>query len=354
MAQPPRGRCYIVTLNWNGWGETLVCLESLFRLEYRDYVVVVCDNASTDCSVERIKSWARGDLDVADDTPPAVRALAHPPVPKPISMIEMDRAAAESGSCGGVASGSLILIHNGANGGCAKGLNVGLRFVQARGDGAYVWLINHDTLVEPKALGHLVELVARDPKIGLAGSTVRFAYAPEINQSLGGASFNLWTATGEPIGFQSSIKMAVDAESVQRRLHYVAGASMLASRAWLDEVGLIPEHFFLYFEEIAWAREARGRLRLGYAPESIVYHREGAATGSSTDDPAYGGFADRLMLRNRITFARAYAPWALPTVCLGLVFVFLDSLVRGRWKRARLLGSLEFWCHGTFAQDRQR
>ena len=55
---------HIIILNWNGWGDTVECLESVLRCDYADFRVVVCDNASTDGSLERIKAWADGRLDV--------------------------------------------------------------------------------------------------------------------------------------------------------------------------------------------------------------------------------------------------------------------------------------------------
>lgn len=336
-------RCYVVTLNWNSWRDTLVCLESVLRLELEDFVVVLCDNASTDGSTDRIRAWARGDLDVLDDTPVPVRSLAFPPVNKPVRLLELDRTSALKPGALEIPNRAIVLIHTGANDGCAKGLNVGLRFCLTQPDFAWAWLLNHDTIVDPNALTHLLTLARSRPEIGIAGSTVRFAFAPGVTQALGGATFNLWSATGCPIGFCWPAERQADGSWVEQRLCYVAGTSMLVTRPFLERVGLIPEHFFLYFEEIAWAMEARGRFRLGYAPESIVYHREGGATGSSTDDPAYGGFADRLILRNRLVFTRLYAPWALFTVTLGLLFVLVESIALGRWTRARLLLSPRFW-----------
>ena len=51
----------IVVLNWNRWGDTIECLESVFRLEYGDFQVVLCDNDSTDGSLEQIRAWADGE-----------------------------------------------------------------------------------------------------------------------------------------------------------------------------------------------------------------------------------------------------------------------------------------------------
>ncbi len=50
----------IVLLKWNRWQLTLACLESVFRLDYPDFRVIVCDNDSSDDSMQRVRDWAKG------------------------------------------------------------------------------------------------------------------------------------------------------------------------------------------------------------------------------------------------------------------------------------------------------
>jgi len=54
----------IIILNWNGWKDTIECLESVFRIDYPNYQVIVVDNNSPNNSMEYIKAWAEGNLDV--------------------------------------------------------------------------------------------------------------------------------------------------------------------------------------------------------------------------------------------------------------------------------------------------
>ena len=116
-------------------------------------------------------------------------------------------------------------------------------------------------------------------------------------------------------------------------MSYVTGAAMLVSRAFIENTGLMEEGYFLYFEELDWAARGRCRFRLGYAPDSIVVHKEGASIGSK----ASGGSPLSMfyLFRNRIRFCRRFYPWFLPTV---FVFSFLDVLklaVRCRWPQAK-------------------
>src|SRR5271156_1373735 len=88
-----------ILLNWNGWRDTIECLESVFRLNYPDVQVVVCDNASSDGSLERVKEWARGAIS-AESANPDLRHLTSPAFPKSIPYLELTREQAESGNAG--------------------------------------------------------------------------------------------------------------------------------------------------------------------------------------------------------------------------------------------------------------
>jgi GT2 family glycosyltransferase len=58
-------KSYIVIVNWNGWKDTIECLESVFRLRHDNFVVVVCDNGSSDGSMERIMEWSTGERSIS-------------------------------------------------------------------------------------------------------------------------------------------------------------------------------------------------------------------------------------------------------------------------------------------------
>ena len=155
----------VILLNWNGWKDTLECLESVFRLDGKDFRVIVCDNASTDGSLEKIKQWARGEL-AAECANPQLSGLTSPPVAKPIQYLEMTREQAEARTGGWEAP--LTLIQTGGNLGFAGGNNVGLRLALGDPDCQYFWLLNNDTVVKPTALSAMVRLMQQMPEIGLS------------------------------------------------------------------------------------------------------------------------------------------------------------------------------------------
>jgi GT2 family glycosyltransferase len=125
-------------------------------------------------------------------------------------------------------------------------------------------------------------------------------------------------------------------------MNYIEGASMLASRQFLEEIGLLCEDYFLYFEEADWAIRAEGRFRLAYAPGSIIYHKVGGSIGTSSNPAKMSYISDYFNIRNRLLFTRRFYPAALPTVYLILFGSMLLRILLGKWDRAVMIFKMMF------------
>lgn len=338
-------RIGVVVLNWNGWQDTLECLESLLRCRGIAGPIVVCDNDSGDGSLDRIRDWAEGRLDVWTPPTAPLRGLSHPPHPRPIPYVEFDRATAERGGRHETPHPppTLVLVHTGDNLGFAGGNNVGLRYLLARGDVDAVWLLNNDTVVDPGAAQALAAEVRGDPRIGLCGSTLLYYQEPDRVQAAGGATYNPWLALPRHIGESLPLERIPGPDEVRATIAYPTGASMLVTRAFLEEVGLMSEDYFLYFEELDWARRATGRFTVGYAPESRVYHREGRSTGTDGAERK-SATADYYFLRNRLRITRRHYPGRQATVRLGLLLAAANRLRRRQWDRIGMIARI--WREG--------
>lgn len=332
----------IVVLNWNGWRDTIECLESLCRLDYPNYRIVVVDNGSTDGSVEHICAWADGseqlDLDSASID---LRQYVAPPVPKPIpwSVVPSnsvwephDRAGA-----GEQNERVMTIIETEANLGYAGGNNVGILYALVQG-AQYVWILNNDTVVDCQALFSLVERMESDHTIGLCGCTLLDYRKPHLVQAASGAHYDHRTSRHKVAGRGLLSIEQLEADEVEQSLSYISGASVLASRSWIENVGLMDQRYFLYFEELDWAiRGRRHGYRLGYARDSLVYHKEGVSTGRQGDHgdptPYTQYFATRSLLA---VTARFYWPW-FPAIAGRVIGTALKRLVTGKRKLARAI-----------------
>src|SRR6266480_5240679 len=326
-------KVYVLIVNWNNWPDTLECLESVFRTTYSDFQVILCDNGSTDGSLDYVKAWADGRLDAQVGPSSPLRQLTHPSLDKPIRYLERDRQLSEKGGSADDGTYPLILIQTGRNAGFGAGNNVGLRYILARDDARFVWLLNNDTVVAPDALTELVATLGAKPDAGQCGSTILFYDRPDIIQICGGCKYNPLWGSIRALGAGRPASDLPDTESVEQRMAYVAGASLLVRTGFVQRVGLMCEDYFLYFEEIDWATRGRGQYGLTYAPRSRVYHKKGRTAGSSSHPMSRTTSAETFLIRSRIVYTRKFKRWALPTVCLAVGVALLSRIRRGQWAR---------------------
>ena len=149
----------IVIVNWNGWRDTVECLESVRDISYTDYLTILVDNASRDDSIEQIKTWARKQ--------PGNDYL----------LIDYTRARASEGGEKGQEqaletappSARAVLIRNSENQGPTGGANVGIAYALCREHPAdYVFLLDNDAKIDPNCLAELVE-IDRKENAGIVG-----------------------------------------------------------------------------------------------------------------------------------------------------------------------------------------
>lgn len=319
----------IILVNWNGWQDTIACVQSCLSLDYPEFRIIVCDNGSRDGSLERIAAWARGETSVPVDLASPVH-LAAPRLPRGVAIL--NRAEAEAGDDGD--GSELILVDTGGNLGFAGGNNIGLRWMLACGVD-HAWLLNNDTVVPADALTHLVDAATADPSLGLIGSTMIEYHRPDTLQAYGGA-IDLRTFRGRHLGMgrrADAVAAAVTADPLRtHEVLYPIGASLLATGMFVRSVGLMEESYFLYYEEADWVLRGRPVFRAGLAPASHVYHKIGASAGSTPQ-----GISARsvgFLYRSRLRAAYRFAGRQLPRVVLGILDEAARALVRGRKGRA--------------------
>ena len=298
----------VIVLNWNAWGDCIECLESVFRSDHQNLTVFLCDNGSTDESERRIQDWADGNLcALAED--PAMAKFSCPPLQKPIPVFQGD------GSLPDVGTRAIVWISNGDNLGFATGNNAGLRLA-LREEYDYMWLLNSDTVVEQGALSALLRRAARPPKPGLSGSILCYYDAPDIMQEAGGCAHYPYLGLGRRLAADKPIDADHDWRALENKLGYVSAASCLASRAFVNDIGLLSEDYFLYCEEIDWATRANGRYTLALAEDSLVFHKKGRATGSKSFTGSRSTSSTYYLWRARRRFTQKFHPLGLP----GLFF----------------------------------
>ncbi|HLP48065.1 MAG TPA: glycosyltransferase family 2 protein [Candidatus Kapabacteria bacterium] len=260
---------YIILLNWNGWKNTLHCLESVMRSDYRDFRVIVCDNQSTDGSLEKIKAWAEGKQPADLELHEQLKPLVCPGVEKPATYIEYRRIEAEAGGNEKDENIPLVLIRNGANNGFSAGNNVGIRYaLKKRAD--YIWLLNNDTLVNGNTLKELVYRMESEKEIGIAGALIYLASEPTKMQTYGGGTISHCTGRDRFVHSPGPVE-------------YVAGTSFFVKRDVFEQVGLLDEKFFFYWEDVDFSRRAvNAGWKVAVVAGAVVYHKFSASVGGQS------------------------------------------------------------------------
>ncbi len=316
-----------VVLNWNGWLDTVECVESTLRSTFRPTQIVICDNGSTDGSIDRLREWADGVL-VADLAGEAGESRwSYRPAPKPLSYALATPLDAANDS-GVPYETDLVIVAIEENLGYAGGNNVALEYALKRVGADYVWLLNNDTVVDAFALERMVSLAQREPHSGLIGAKLLQYAKPDMLQAMGGGNFI--PRFGHDSQFGSGTKM-VDSDIQVVELEHVVGACVLARVTAIREVGALDETYFLYREETDWSVRMRlNAWRLLCCANAIVWHKQGKSLGFKS--PLH----DYYSVRNMLRLVYKYYPSAFPTAVLMIAArSILPKLVRFQGKRLR-------------------
>ncbi len=273
-------RVGIVVLNWKRPADTIACVESLVRLSYPSYEIIVVDNG----------------------TDHHARAAIRRRFP------------------------SLTVVENGRNLGFAGGSNVGIAHLLARGVD-YVLLLNDDTEVAEDLLRVLVDVGEAASEIGILGPSIYYFDRPNVLWSAGGAV--------DPVGEPRHLGLdRVDDGAGRAALDvdYVTGCAILVKRAVVERIGMLDERFFAYFEETEWcARARRAGFRVVHVPRGRVWHKIEAAERGGSRHYLY------LMARNRLLYLRCIgARWpVVGRALVDLVRTAMSWTLRPRHRQER-------------------
>lgn len=112
---------------------------------------------------------------------------------------------------------------------------------------------------------------------------------------------------------------------------------MFVSRRFLDSVGLMNEDYFLYYEELDWARRAIAKgFRLGYVKDSVVYHKEGASLGSGRS-ARRSAISEFYGVRNRLRVTWRFFPFFILSVYMVSWIQVVKRMLQGHYSRAFLM-----------------
>lgn len=240
----------IIVLNWNGKDDTVECLESLKKITFPKYKIILVDNGSTDGSVEFFENF-------------------YP---------------------------EIEIIKNEMNLGFAEGNNVALKWAVDNGTD-YVLLLNNDVVVDPDFLSELIFVAENNQSVGVVGPTVYYYDNVDKIQSAGGKID--WNKGNAP----NFITMEHMSEiSTIRDVDYIMGCALLAKTELIEKIGYLNKHYFAYWEETDWCvRAQKAGYRIIHVPISKIWHKGGSTSQKKS------GFYEYQMTRNMFWFMKRHA-----------------------------------------------
>ena len=295
-------KAYVILVNYNGWQDTLSCIESLQSMRHPNFEIVVVDNCSGDDSVRHlgerlnvVEVAAAGVSEFApDDT--SVDGEAAKKKPDGEAQTEADDS---------IASPPVVILKSTENRGFAGGNNVAIRYALDRGDADYVWLLNNDTVVHRDALSELILTIedsANSPdRIAMCGSLILDYEERSKVQTYGGAFVSRYLGKTRN-AHAGEILPTTGVFERTTMPDYISGCSLLVKRECLEQIGLLNEYYFLYWEDTEWCfRCKRSGFGLAVANKSLVWHRRGSTTKRFPVSGYYNA-------RNCLLFMREYYP----------------------------------------------
>lgn len=302
----PLPEVHVVILNWNGWQDTLKCLESVRRLDYSNCRIIVVDNGSEDDSWLRLSAIPGAHCMRYQSTMAGGAYKKYEAVLEDGICTVNTRAgigSLETCTLTGLEEGAVTFVGVNENLGFAGGCNVGIAYALRRG-ADYVFLLNNDARIAPEAMSHMIN-VADEADAAIVGAQVLDERGSKVLFNR-----NLWPAC--LFGIRGTLPNSCCSDVFWPSPGGVNGAAILLRRDLLQqrlgEYGcfLDPE-FFMYVEETDLCIYGRTR---GYSCmvscEAIVYHGLAKSSGGSANPRSY-----YYLTRNRIYLAERWLklPW---------------------------------------------
>ncbi|MES2880867.1 MAG: glycosyltransferase family 2 protein, partial [Bacteroidota bacterium] len=158
----------------------------------------------------------------------------------------------------------------------------------------------------------MLEIFEQYPDAGMVSPKFHYFFQKGTIEYAGYNSVNVLTGRNGMIGCREQDRGQYNEVKVT---NYAHGGGMMVPRKVIEEVGAMPEEFFIYYEEFDWSEQIKRKgYKIYYQPKSLIYHKESMTTGKSSP------FKTFYHTKNRILYMRRNVSW-------GNFLIFLSYFV---------------------------
>ena len=285
----------VIVVSYNTRELTRKALASIYSSNILPAQVIVVDNNSEDDSISKINEYCKGNLKIE------TQYVSYDTSNKPIEIFEFNERNLDEIKEIKIPelplNQKLILLKLKENYGFAGGNNFGIKLALKYLDAHYVLLLNNDTVVDPDFLSELVKVAESDVKIGFVGPKTYYYDNENLIQTTGGCRIDLNRAEPTHVDLEEYDHGQYDKEL---NIDYISGACLLCKREVIEEIGLMDEAHFMYWEETDWCfRGLKYGYKSAYSYKSRIWHK----VGKSSQTP----FKIYYHNRNRVYFMKKNA-----------------------------------------------
>lgn len=289
----------IILLNYNGAEDTIACLESLQKITYKTYKIIIVDNNSSDNSMLQLESYLKAHT--------ANHFTVFNSFDEAIQSEEKQK--------------KVTLLQTGKNGGYGYGNNIGIKYALKK-YADYILVLNNDTIVKSDFLEPMVLMCEEDKNIGIASGKIYFYDRPDTFWFNGG-KYIPCTAKVEHSNFNEKDVGQVPNEPIT----FISGCMWLIPKDIFSAVGLINEEYFMYIEDLEFCQRVLNKnYTLKICDSSYILHKAGSASGGHLSD-----FSVYWMAKNKIRFISNNIQ--LPCNITAYIYTILGMSLRWVYKR---------------------
>jgi len=308
----------IIILNWNGLHDTIECLESVLKLDYDNFNIILVDNNSTDNSVACITDWAtKNDYEQLSTK---FRDLTYPLEKKPLEFEEITDSSEQQYKDLSLRNKGILLVKNSTNLGFAIANNRAITLGEQLFKSTYFFLLNNDTVISKNALKALIFAMEDNREIGALQSTI-YHYDMPGKISNAGGKILFWGQTK----YYKKIK-----PGELKKIAFIHGCAMCVRSEILKKIGKLTEDFFFGEEDFEFSMrlKKKGVLKM-CSGNSHVYHKTGVSSNKLLKNPEKKVC---LFAINRIVDMRKFYPyliWRFWKILALIYFMFILNLRYG-------------------------